>query len=643
MTTEPLLVDDYLQLQLPDDAQISPDGRWVAYVVGENGKAAADKPPRSQLWLTPADGSGAARRLTAGPSQDKSPRWAPAGDRLAFLSDRSEPGKGFQIYLLPMAGGEATALTSVKGRIADIAWCRDGRHIAFTMADAEAEGRGDVIHFEEHPLFQGLYLADAASGDVRRLSPEGVQVWEFAESADGADFAVVTSAAPWEWSWYEASVGRVPAAGGVVAEVCRVAGRQVASPVWSPDGQQIAFLAGALSDRGSVGAGLWVAPASGGEARHVTDGYEGSFTWLSWQEPRNLLFMGYQGMKGSIGRVRLDGKVELLYQEAVGFGPRRQPRFTLDKDGKHLAAVREDLRSLADVWVADLSGGKPEWQRRTDVNPAAASMERGDARIIQWKAPDGMAIEGVLLTPPGWDKGRVDGQPGGTAGGALPMVVIVHGGPTALYSARTMWLWAPFLATRDMAVLMPNPRGSTGRGLTFAEANLGDMGGADLQDILAGVDACIEMGVADADRLGIAGWSYGGYMSAWATTQTRRFKAAVVGAGIANWVSFHGTSEIPTWDAAYLKDQPYGGEAYRQWSPLTHVSAVTAPTLILHGEQDTCVPVGQAYEWFRALKEHGVKACLRVYPREPHGLRERAHDKEMQEAAVAWLVAHLKG
>ncbi|MDB4897557.1 MAG: peptidase prolyl oligopeptidase active site domain protein [Firmicutes bacterium] len=641
MTTEPLLVDDYLQLQLPDDAQISPDGRWVAYVQAAMAKEGADKPVRNQLWITAADGN-AARPLTAGASQDKAPRWAPAGDRLAFLSDRGEPGKGFQIYLLPMAGGEATALTSVKGRIAEIAWCRDGRHIAFTMADPAPEAQGDVIHFEEHPLFQRLYMVDAATGDVRGLSPEGVQVWEFAESASGEEFAVVASAAPWEWSWYEAWVGRVPAAGGPIAEVCRVAGRQVASPVWSPDGQQIAFLAGALSDRGSVGAGLWVVPASGGEVRHVTEGYEGSCTWLVWQEPRHLLFMGYEGLEATIGRVRLDGKVELLYKAEVGFGPRWQPRFSLDRSGTHLATVREDLRNLPEVWVTDLAAAKLDWQRCSDVNPQAAAMERGAARIIRWQAPDGMAIEGVLLTPPDWEQGASGAPTGGEAGGPLPLAVIVHGGPTALYGARTSWLWAPYLATRGVAVLMPNPRGSTGRGLAFAEANLGDMGGADLQDILAGVDACIEMGVADPDRLGIGGWSYGGYMTAWATTQTDRFKAAVVGAGICNWTSFHGTSEIPTWDAAYLKDQPYGGEAYRRWSPLTHVAEVKAATLILHGEQDTCVPVGQAYEWFRALKEHGVKTFLRVYPREPHGPRERAHVKDMQEAAVAWLVAHLK-
>jgi dipeptidyl aminopeptidase/acylaminoacyl peptidase len=628
----PFTMDAYLKLKLPDDAQISPDGQVIAFALAENGKEAADKPPKCQIWCVPADGSAAARPLTSGPCRDQSPRWSPDGARLAFLSDREQPGKSLQICLLPLEGGEATPLTQAKGQISAIAWCRDGVHIAFLMSDPEPEGQGDVIHFEDRPLFQRLHVVNVATAEVRPVSPEGVQVWEFAESPDGAEFALVASPLPWEWSWYESYIGRVPAAGGAsVAKVAEVPGRQVASPVWAPDSSQIAFLCSRLSDRGSVRAGLWVAPADGGAApRHVTEGYAGSLTWLSWRDSAHILFTGYEGLEATIGQIRLDGRVELAYKGLAGFSPRFQPRFSSDRSGERLAVVREDLQTLADVWVMEPGSGA--WRQASRVNPEAEALQRPQAEAIRWRSADGTQVEGILLTPPGYSGSQ-----------RLPLVVIVHGGPTAQYDARMATLWAPFLPLAGVAVLLPNPRGSTGRGLAFAEANLGDMGGGDLQDILAGVDALVERGVADPDRLGIGGWSYGGYMTAWATTQTDRFKAAVAGAAVIDWTSFHGTSEIPTWDALYLQDQPYGGEAYLRWSPIAHARRVKTPTLILHGGSDTCVPVGQAYQWHRALRDLGVETHLRVYPREPHGLKERAHVKDMQEAAVAWFVEHLKG
>ena len=384
---------------------------------------------------------------------------------------------------------------------------------------------------------------------------------------------------------------------------------------------------------------------------------------MEWEDDHTLLFLGYEGISSTLGRMHADGTRTLLWKEEAGFSHRWWPRFS--RAGSLVAAVGEDFQHLPEVWLADVSAGTASWHALTDVLATwAADLQLGDARRVEWKAPDGLTIQGILVLPPG-QEGSPRREWSGRSG-PLPLVVVVHGGPTSLYTARTNWLWAPFLAARGLAVLLPNPRGSTGRGLTFAEANLADMGGGDLQDILAGVDYLVATGIADPDRLGIGGWSYGGYMTAWAITQTTRFKAAVVGAGITNWLSFHGTAEIPTWDAIYLRDEPYGrqdgapgsggaavgrpgeptsaarrGEAYARWSPMTYIERVTTPTLLLHGEKDGVVPAGQALEFYRALRELGVETELRIYAREPHGPREWAHMRDYMAAAVDWWASRL--
>lgn len=627
--TRAATIDDYLALKLPDDAQISPDGRLIAYTLSEIGKEAKDKPVRSRVWLVRADGAGAPQPLTGGSSSDRSPRWSPRGDCVAFLSDRNDPGKRSQILILPMGGGEATPITEVKGAISELAWL-DADRIAYLMADPDPDDATDVIHFEDRPQFQRLYIVNTGSREVTAVSPADVQVWEYEAAPDGQSFAVVASALPWEWSWYQSYIGVVPAVGGAVREVCRTE-RQVALPRWSPDGRQIAFISSSWSDRGVVAGDLWLVDAAGGAPRDITAGYRGSLTWAVWRDNTSLLFMGLQGVGSAIGVVNIDGRVEPLWTGPAAFTPRHWQRFSIAAG--RLAAVREDVDHLPEVYLAELpvGAGSVAWRALTHLNPQADELAWGKTEAISWRSGDGTPIEGLLLTPADYD-----------GASRLPLVTIVHGGPTANYSSRISTLWAPFLAAQGMAVLMPNPRGSTGYGLAFAEANIGDMGGGDLADVLAGVDACISRGIADPERLGIAGWSYGGYLTAWAITQTQRFKAAVVGAGITDWLSFHGVSEIPTWDAAYLKATPYGGAAYSARAPLTHIADVTTPTLMHHGEKDTCVPVGQAYQFHRALRERAVECQLRVYPREPHGLRERAHVKDMQEATVGWFVSHLK-
>ncbi len=276
-----------------------------------------------------------------------------------------------------------------------------------------------------------------------------------------------------------------------------------------------------------------------------------------------------------------------------------------------------------------------EWNRRTDHNPQIRGLHLAHTRTVHWTAPDGTPIQGLLATPPDWQPGQ-----------RIPLVVHVHGGPANLWPHRFQVgpaVWSQLLAAQGIAVLMPNPRGSTGWGVPFTEANLGDMGGRDWHDILAGADHCVELGIADPDRLGLGGWSYGGFITAWGVTQTDRFRAAVMGAGICHWRSFHGVTDIPTWDALFYRASPYEqGGVYDRFSAIHFADRVRTPTLILHGEQDSCVPVGQAYEFFRALKEHQVPTQLVVYPREGHGIQERRHQEDVLRRVADWFTKYLK-
>jgi dipeptidyl aminopeptidase/acylaminoacyl peptidase len=229
--------------------------------------------------------------------------------------------------------------------------------------------------------------------------------------------------------------------------------------------------------------------------------------------------------------------------------------------------------------------------------------------------------------------------------------VIIHGGPASLWPYRLAAgggsEWAQWLASHGYRVFLPNPRGSLGWGVPFTEANLGDMGGQDLQDILAGIEDLVNAGLADPERIGVGGWSYGGYMTAWAVTRPETevrhpFKAAVMGAGISNWLSFHGTADIPAWDALFWQTSPYeAGGPYQRFSPINHIQHVRTPTLILHGGDDHTVPPAQAQEFYQALKEQSVPTQLVVYPREGHPIQEREHQRDMLERILAWYNRHL--
>ena len=635
MPLRKLTPEDVLSFKNVEDAQISPDGTKVAYVLGDSFKSDS-KWPKSNIWLVNTDGTGN-HQLTNGPRTDNLPRWSPDGSRIAFLSDRLKEGTR-QVHLLTFGGGEAEALTEIRGTIPSprglnaLQWSPDGARLGFLMEDEEIESDNDPIEFEQKPKLTRLWTVDPSTREVICVSPEGVQIWEFAWHPSLPRIAAVSSDQPYEWSWYSNRLISFTLNGS--ADVVLQSKRQVALPVWSPDGTQIAFISSSWSDRGCVSGDLWKVSADGGQAENLSDGIVASIGWMAWTSNGDEL-LTIANEKGGIGIHRISSNGEFrtsLWWKQAAVAEAFWPRFSRSNDGQ-VAIVLEDPEHPRDIWVGKPDEKNFQWRQLTSHHPQAKEISIGATSVHHWKGADGWEMQGLLIKPLDYVEGK-----------SYPLVMSVHGGPTGVSGSRynAQFGWCQLLANEGYAVFLPNYRGSVGWGVEFAEAILGDMGGKDFQDVMLGVDSLVDTGIADADRLAVAGWSYGGFIAAWSVAQTNRFKASIMGAGISHWLSFHGKSCLADWDKLYYQTDPYEHEGrYHKFSPLTYYEKFQTPTLILHGEQDQDVPVEQSHLFFRALKDKGIPTELIVYPREYHGVIEKEHMLDMSRRVINWLARHV--
>lgn len=594
---------------------------------------------QSRIWRFALDGS--ALQLTEGPNGDYLPRCSPVDGRIAFASDRTTPGKA-ELFLLK--DGAVRPCGRLAGTIEDLRWSADGAALIVQTADAGldnaatngaaricwADGEDPAVTTPDGAR-RRLFRVETGDGGVAEVGPRDRTVWEY--DLLGSDAAIVLASTDFsERGWYHAAICRIDFAARAL-RVFYESPWQMQSVVVSPSGKSVAFVEGWASDRGLVGGEMRVLDIATGKVTSLAAGEQSSVTSLAWRDEESLWFTGWSGLGTVYGVVRLDGAISWSTREDAMIGPTSfLAAITPAPDGQGFAAIREAVGQPPEIVFKPSRDAA--WQQVTKLNADIMAGFAGypEVRTVTWRGTDGREIEGMLLLA----KDRA-ARPG-------PMVVDIHGGPTwsAKLSFNPGYALTSFAA--GYSVFLPNYRGSTGRGQAFSRLNIGDPGGGEFDDILAGVDWCIAQGIADPERLGVTGVSYGGYMTAWAVARCNRFKAAVMISGIANQWSCHYSCNHHY--AEFLFGGPLSQPRIRdlaiERSPIYRLDRPTTPTLIVHGENDRCTPLGQAHEFYSALLERGVHAELVVYPREGHGVKERIHQADRPSRTAAWFDRYLR-
>lgn len=626
-----------VNLKRVSQVALDPSGKSIAFVLSVP-REEKDKPGGSygEIWVVPAEG-GSPKQYTSKPASSRAVSWSPDGKWLTFLSKRKDQDEHTQIYKMRVDGGEAIALTHHKNSISGYRWSPNGKSIAFVSVDPatkeekEAKKTGkDWKVYDTNYKHRRLWELEVASGEMEQLFEKDLSVWSFVWTPDSKYLIFQGTGTPLiDDSYVFKKIYKVAAPAGTPEVLCTTEGK-LGSMAVSPDGTLLAFL-GAVSLNDPLSQSLFTVPLNGGTPKNLSEKVEMSGSWLDWQDNRTLILLSTRGAHTVLSKVNVvDGRSKDL----VAGGPILQNIDLNAKTGR-FAAVAHSPEHPREVYAGKVNNRR--LVRLTHHNPELTSIQLAHQEVFEWKGADDWTIEGVLTYPLDYQEGR-----------RYPLVLQIHGGPEGVslngWTSRSGYP-VQVLAAQGFLVLQPNYRGSGGRGVAFSKADHDDLGGKEFEDVLKGVDALIERGLADGNRVGTGGWSYGGYFSAWAATRhSERFKASVVAAGLTNWISFAGTTDIPHemslvhWNSYWLEQR----DLHWQRSPVYHIEKANTPTLIVHGTSDARVHPEQGIQLYTALKLKKVPTQLVLYPRQPHGLVERAHQLDFMKRVVDWFNRYLK-
>jgi dipeptidyl aminopeptidase/acylaminoacyl peptidase len=643
--------EDYFAFKFIGDPRLSPDGKSVVYVQTtiDQKKNRRD----SAIWLVAADGSAAPRRLSAEGFGSNSPRWSPDGKTLAFLSARNADSSSTetpkpQIYLLWMSGGgEGISLTKLKNGVQSYQWSPDGTRIVAVGSSgpmdgiAPADRKSDVRHYT-HIQYKfndtgwyddkrrHLWVINAASGDAKQIT-DGPD-WNDTDpqwSPDGTRIAFVSDRTGKAFDdSHNTDVWTISAAGGELTKISDHAFDDE-SPRWSPDGKQILFAGQTALHQFPK---LYVANSSGGSPSQLAvkdlDLIPGE---LHWTAPGSVLFAA--GIKGETQIFRADLAAHTF--APVTSGERGLRSIDVNTTPGKMVYLANDFQHIDDLYISNLDGTSE--RQLTHINGDLwPQLELQTVERLPYKSTDGWAVEGFFVKPVGWQAGK-----------KYPMILVIHGGPEGMFGVDWYHEFQVY-AAKGWAVFFCNPRGSTGYGEKFERGEINNWGGMDYQDVMAGVDAALKQYPwIDAQKLGVTGGSYGGYLTNWIVGHTNRFKAAVTLRSVANFISDEGTR-----DGAYGHEEYFKGilfddfEQYWEASPLKYARNVKTPTLVLHSDNDFRVPIEQGEQWFRALQHYGVPSELVLFPRENHNLTRTGEPKHLVESLnwqLYWFDRYLNG
>lgn len=621
---------------------VSPDGSKVAYTVREAIMSDERSEYTNQVFLANADGSNVLQ-LTRNDKNNTLPKWSPDGKSLAFLSNRDAKNN---IYVIPVAGGESEKITDVKTSVNDFHWSPDGTMIAYTTADAPSDadeknkkGKNDWYFMDEEFKQARLHIVwlqekeNNGKRKVTSLTKENRNIFSFNWSPDNQWIAYAHGLSSKANDEVYSDVAIINIKTNEQKEIAAT-GAGETNPMFSRDGKFIAFQ---TSEDPVIWGGKTVIklyqPGNGKMTTLAsTPNDEGGL--LGWSNDNTHVYVASANKTlVSIYKLSVDGKEITEWNKG---SDDFVSNASLNQKGTHLGFTLQNPTKPADVYVSPASTFSPV--RISNINPEIAKHPLPKTELISWKSADGKEIEGLLTYPLHYEKGK-----------KYPLILNVHGGPAGVFVQTFIagnsgsYPIAAF-AEKDILVLRPNPRGSTGYGVAFRLANQRDWGGEDYNDLMAGVDHVLKMGVADADKLGVMGWSYGGFMSTWIIGHTDRFKAASIGAPATDLIVQNLSDDIGGFMTSYMKKNPWEDwDIYNQRSPLRYVQNVKTPVLLQHGEADVRVPFSEGVMLYNALKRRNVPVRFLVLPRQPHGPTEPKMVQKVMQTNLDWFGNYLKG